>query len=452
MRYLLALGALILLSGNVKAQAQAQLDGSVWLVDLETDGLGPVQTRLALTEKNGVLQGRSLSGAVDLLSRLPGAPHLESALFAFEASADSGSYRGTLTAPWPEGEIVVRVEKGQLQGAIQGSLFNGPFSGVPSAGTAPRRNYPALLATFDQVVQTKIFAPDLLQTPEYHRFRRQLGALAARANDDLDLLLGFRFAWTNKPFSHFSLRRSPIGAADMMQHFDSMRLGRAAAGVEFDGDIAVLRVETMMGNDTIEYIEAAYDSIAAAGSAALIIDLRGNGGGAFAVKPLVEHIIDTPLDAGYFVSQKWNTQHKRLPRRKELAAVPVWHGWSISAFWHSVQNQGLTRIRFEPATPNFDGPVFVLVDGRSASATELAVDALRASGLVTLVGEKTPGHMLSQSPFDVEAGFVVFLPVADYASVAHGRIEGIGVGVDIDTASAEALDRAKRLARQAIGG
>ena len=270
------------------------------------------------------------------------------------------------------------------------------------------------------------------------------------ARDDLDFVLAFRFAWTNDPFSHFELRRSAVPAEAMMKHFDGFRVGQPAARVQIDGDLAVLRVDTMMGNDTVEYVDAAYDEIARVGSRALIIDLRGNEGGAFAVKPLVEHVIDEPLDAGYFMSQRWNVAHDRLPSTEELTALTPWTGWSVSAFWRSVQDAGLLRIRMTPDQPNFDGPVFVVVDERSASATELAADALRASGLVVLVGEPTMGHMLSQSPFDVVDGFLVSLPVADYCSAKHGRLEGRGVPVDVEVASEDALDRAKALARETL--
>ena len=206
----------------------------------------------------------------------------------------------------------------------------------------------------------------------------------------------------------------------------------------------------MMGNDTIEQIREAYRALATSGARVLILDLRGNGGGAFAVKPLVEHLIDEPLDAGFFLSQLWHQRHARPPSPDELAAHQPWSGWSLAAFWTAVQNEELLRIRFEPATPNFDGPVLVLVDGASASATELAADALRASGVVTLIGEPTPGQMLSQSPFDIGKGYVVSLPVADYISVTHGRIEGAGVPVDLPAPSDEALDVALRRARQLL--
>ena len=71
-----------------------------------------------------------------------------------------------------------------------------------------------------------------------------------------------------------------FGAVEQLfAFFDNYRVGFEAATVRFDGDVAILTVATMMGADTIEQIEAAYDQIHAAGSKALIIDLRGNSGG-----------------------------------------------------------------------------------------------------------------------------------------------------------------------------
>jgi len=430
------------------------LDGAVYRVTLETGPLGPVQTQLTFAEEAGQVRAWSLSGALDSIRALPGArgdgTDLSSALFALTASPRGDGYAGSLVAPWAEGDVRFSLSGDRIEGSIEGGLFSGSFTGTRAVEVRRLRDYGALLESFDAVVRQKVFDPRDLDTEAYRLFRRGLGEVAATSRDDIDLLLGFRLGWTNDPFSHFELRRSTISAEAMMTHFDGFRVGQQAARVTFDGDLAVLRVDTMMGNDTIEHVQAAYDEIAAAGSKVLIVDLRGNEGGAFAVKPLLEHVIDEPMDAGYFMSQKWNGTHDRLPTAEELAAIEPWTGWSVSAFWRSVQADGLVRIRMRPDTPNFDGPVFVVVDGRSASATELAADAFRASGLATLVGEPTMGHMLSQSFFDVADGFMVSLPVADYCSATHGRIEGVGVPVDVPAPSKEALDRAKSLARAAL--
>ncbi|MFT5086752.1 MAG: hypothetical protein ACI8PG_001101 [Planctomycetota bacterium] len=432
----------------------SKLADTTWQVTLDTGSLGPIEFYLHMAERDGALYAHSNSAALDLIRALPGAQgeevDLRDGLLSFVLEPAKNGYVGRLMAPWRNADVVLEVVDGQLKGSLKGSWFAGDFVGKAVESTKPLRDYVAIIERFDGVVADKVFQPKELNRAAYQQFRQRLGAIAAVANDDLDLLLGADFAWTNEPFSHFQLRRFPAPAEAIIAHFDQMRVGYEAARVEFDGALAILRVDTMMGNDTIEQIEAAYAAIDSAASKALIIDLRGNGGGAFAVKSLVGHVIDEPLYPGYFVAQKWNAVHDRQPTAQELEAIAPWSGWSISAFWRSIQDEGIMRLRFMPAEPNFDGPVYVLVDGGSASATELAIDAFRSSGAVTLVGEKTPGQMLSQSFFDVSDGFVVTLPVADYFSVQHGRIEGVGVDVDVRVRSDQALDKAKALAEKAL--
>jgi len=448
----LTLLALALTAGI--AIASDDLDGSLWRVTLETGRLGPVELFLRLRAQDGSLRASSLSGALDEIRMLPGAQvegvELSEALFAFEVEPSAEGYVGAQIAPWRGAAVTMRLEDGQISGTIEGGLLGGAFQGYRVDAAAPLRDYAALMAAFDTVVGGKVFRPADLENPAYLAFRERMGQIASAATNDLDLLLGFRFAWTNQPFSHFELRRDGQSAEAMIAGFEDFRVGYEAARLEVEEGVAVLTVDTMMGSDTIEQIRAAYEEIARLRPQALLIDLRGNGGGAFAVKPLVEHVIDEPLDAGYFVSQKWNVETDRPPTPTELAAVEPWTGWSIRAFWRAVQDEGVLRIRFEPAEPNFDGPVYVLVDGDSASATELAADAFKASGVATLVGERTPGQMLSQSFFDVADGFLVSLPVADYYSTAHGRIEGVGVEVDREVSAAEALTVARSMAVETV--
>ena len=50
--------------------------------------------------------------------------------------------------------------------------------------------------------------------------------------------------------------------------------------------------------------------------------------------------------------------------------------------------------------------------------------------------------MLSQTIFDIPGGFQLSLPIADYYSIASGRIEGVGIEPDIEVEAALALDAA----------
>lgn len=440
-RFLFATACLLLSASSFGASVS-----DVWHITFESNWLGPMETHVEIRQDADQIRGVSKSGAAAVIGNLPGDHVVDDGLLVFEATANpDGSFSGTFVAPWREGALQLTIDGDALSGSVEGGAFAGSLSGrrVQEAGAI--RDYTAILKNFDEVVAARIFAPGDLNKPGYVEFRQAFGEIVELATDDLDLLLGFHVAWKGAPFSHFQLRRSHQGAAEMFAYFDNYRVGFEAATVEFDDGTAILKVRTMMGADTIEQIEAAYAEIAASDADTLVIDLRGNGGGAFAVKPLVEHVIDEPVDAGYFLSQVWNRDHDRPPVNEEALAAPAWTGWSIIAFWTDVQQRDILRVQFNPQQPNFDGDVYVLVDETSASATELATDAFRASGLVTLVGHKTAGEMLSQSMFDVGDGFLVSLPVADYYSFENGRIEGNGVPVDVEAESAEALDVTRKL-------
>jgi hypothetical protein len=311
------------------------------------------------------------------------------------------------------------------------------------AQDAPATDYPAVAEAISTAMRANHYDPAELELPGYAEVEARIAVLADTAADDEAFLSGFQDVWLEHgPFSHVELRRAQAPVEEMLDFFDNMRVGGGGAVLSWEGEIAVLTVNTMMGLDTIEEIDAAYVEIAERGASGLVIDLRANTGGAFAVKPLVEGVIEAPMDAGGFVSQRWNAEMDRAPTLADAAGVAPWTGWSVRAFWAAVQTDRLTRIRFEPGPNRFDGPVYVLVSERTASAAEMAADALKASGRAQLIGETTRGAMLSQTVYDIPGGFHLSLPIADYYSFAHGRIEGVGVTPDIALPADQAMEAA----------
>jgi len=297
-----------------------------------------------------------------------------------------------------------------------------------------------------QLMQTHHYDPAELEAPAYRAIEASVLELGETAPDRDSFLAGFRTLWADGPFSHVNLTEAQGPAADMAAFVDSMNVGGGGATLSWDGDIAILNVTTMMGQDTIAEINAAYAEIASRSADALIIDLRENGGGAFAVLPLVRHVLTEPLNAGVFVSQPWNEANDRAPTAADLEDAAPWEGWSLRSFWAAVQTNTLTPISFDPPVENrFDGPVYVLTSSQTASAAEMAADALSASGRAVLIGERTAGEMLSQTVFDVPGGLQLWLPVADYYSLANGRIEGQGVTPAIPADASDAMNIALEL-------
>lgn len=311
-----------------------------------------------------------------------------------------------------------------------------------AAAPAMAQDYAASAEAINALMRAHHYNPEELESDAYRKIESATLQLGETAQTDEEFIDGYNALWTDGPFSHVRLSKARGAADDLAAYLDNLEIGGGGATLTWQGDVAVLNVTTMMGVDTIAEIDAAYDDIAAHGADKLIIDLRKNGGGAFAVRPLVAHVLTGPYDAGVFVARAWNAAHDAPPDRDAVLAVAPWDGWSIRAFWRDVQTNDLTRVTFEPTEPVFSGPVYVLTSAQTASAAELAADALKGAGRAVVIGETTAGEMLSQTMFDVPGGFHLSLPIADYYSLANGRIEGHGVAPDIKTKPEDAMKTA----------
>jgi C-terminal processing protease CtpA/Prc len=151
-------------------------------------------------------------------------------------------------------------------------------------------------------------------------------------------------------------------------------------------------------------------------------------------------LIDKPIDAGVFVVGSWYADHRTPPRPADFASAKPWRGYSVRAFQADVLTRPLTSYRIDPLQPHFPGPVLVLTSARSLSAAEIAADALKSIGRAKIVGEKTPGAVLSSKLFDIPGGLHLRVPIADYYSITGARLEGFGVTPDIAVSADQALD------------
>lgn len=306
--------------------------------------------------------------------------------------------------------------------------------------TEPPPPFRAVARNINETIRANHFRPASLETDAYRRAELAVITLGEGAASADAFLSGFREIWRRGPFSHVALVRAEASAAERLAQADAATGGEGAVTLEWRDTAAILTVNTMSGADTIARIEAAFDEIVARSGAKLIIDLRGNTGGAFAVRTLIGHLIQTPLDAGIFVSRLWYDAHDAAPLPSDWTSAAPWTGYSVREFLPFMLARPLTAYRIEPLQPHFAGRVFVLTSARSLSAAEIAADAMRAGCGATIIGERTPGAVLSSKRFDIAGGFHLIVPVADYYSVSMGRLEGVGVAPDIPVAAEQALE------------
>ena len=157
---------------------------------------------------------------------------------------------------------------------------------------------------------------------------------------------------------------------------------------------------------TDEQFIAALDDLKSQGMKNLAIDLRNNGGG---MVDVTCNILDQLLPEGLIVY----TEDKNGERQEE----------------------------YSDAEHYFDGKMAVLVNGNSASASEIFAGAIKDYGVGTLIGTQTFGKGIVQSLFPLSDGSAIKITVSRYYTPAGNNIHGVGITPDIilerDTESEE---------------
>lgn len=154
---------------------------------------------------------------------------------------------------------------------------------------------------------------------------------------------------------------------------------------------------TSFDDVTTEQFLAALDTLESQGMEALVVDLRNNGGG---LVSSVCAILDRLLPEGLIVY----TEDKYGNREEE----------------------------FSDAENYFDKPMAVLVNGNSASASEIFAGAVKDYGTGTLVGTTTYGKGIVQKIYPLSDGTAVKLTVSKYYTPNGNNIHGTGIEPDVE--------------------
>ncbi len=309
--------------------------------------------------------------------------------------------------------------------------FSAGLAGRPSglAANSPRLRQSA--EVIEHLFERYFFNPAWIATDEAQALFRELVDLAENASDPEEFSSGFVQRFERIGLSHVGLTVQSRSAAQLGRHLDTMEIGDGAVGLDWHGSVASLSIRTFMGVDTGPRITAAFEEIISNGATGLIIDLRDNPGGSFAMRHVVGHCIPEPTDAGILLGRAWYAENAHVPDRTHIETLIPWHGTSLVGLWRHLSEHPIARVQFLPMRPIYEGPVTMLINRRTASAAEMVAEVLRTARAAVLVEEQSAGAMLVQRPFDVGDLFTLSLPVADYISHGSGRIEGSGLVPDI---------------------
>ncbi|MBV8721176.1 MAG: S41 family peptidase [Candidatus Eremiobacteraeota bacterium] len=153
---------------------------------------------------------------------------------------------------------------------------------------------------------------------------------------------------------------------------------------------------TVFGRDTGTELDTALDRLQQEGARALVLDLRDNGGGYLEAAVAVSSKF---ISSGPIVSVESRASNITTLEADDTAITPV--------------------------------PLAVLVNGYTASASEITSGAIQDSGVGTIVGTKTFGKGVVQTIYPLPDGSAIKITTARYLTPRNRDINHLGITPDL---------------------
>ena len=172
-----------------------------------------------------------------------------------------------------------------------------------------------------------------------------------------------------------------------VSHIESRRL---------DGNIAYIQVLDFDGGVAKEFKEN-YEQLKSEGATSLIIDIRSNGGG----------VVDEAIDMLEMICDNGST------------------------LLIETDKDGKETIIKSEAEPIIDIPIVVLVNGSSASASEIFAGALKDHNKATIIGTQTYGKGVIQTLMRLSDGSGLKTTTEEYCTPNRNKINKVGIEPNI---------------------
>ena len=175
-------------------------------------------------------------------------------------------------------------------------------------------------------------------------------------------------------------------------------INNVSAYVDYDGKTAIVTV-TRFDTDTGTKVQAFANEFAGKGINKVILDLRNNGGGY--------------VSAAQDLLSLWLDNQKILEQKSKHYGNNTTNSYSGRAILKDMKT-------------------IVLVNGSTASASEIVAGALQDYGKATILGEKTFGKGVVQNLFDLSGGSTLKVTTAEWYTPNDRSINKEGITPDVE--------------------
>lgn len=164
---------------------------------------------------------------------------------------------------------------------------------------------------------------------------------------------------------------------------------------KLENDIGYIAV-TSFDEETADSFKIKFEELKSQGIKSLIIDLRNNGGG----------LVDEALKIADYI----------VPKDKELLIT--------------VDKEGKEEIEKTRQDVLIDMPIVILVNGNTASSSEILAGALKDLNEATIIGKNTYGKGVIQQFLTLRDGSGLKVTTHEYYTPNRNKINGVGIEPD----------------------
>ena len=438
---------LIFVCADIKAQDKStELDGK-WYLEMEHNDLGSSRFTMDFESDAGQFEAYSRKGAIkdilggwkSFLARTMTSSFKKGALLRikngiYQWRGDTLEFAGILSSAVGSYSISGHVAAGRLSATLGNkSGYKGTITGTNDVPPLPLQDYHTFFRKTVEQTKDKIYNKAILETKEWKEFEKRMDKVSARVENDIEMLFAFYYYGSKLPISHYMLMRPSGNGSDAEASYI-----RRAFLEEKNPSTAYLKITSFSGSAA--EMDSIFDIIVKKGYGNLIVDLRNNPGGSVdAGMAFATRVADDTFYGGVFLTQKYYNIHKTLPTVAEYENFPHFTESNYDLLMEGIHNTEGMCLKVVPRAPVYNGKLFILTNGGTASTCEPIVYGLKLRKRATIFGTRSAGAMLAAETFSLPHGFTIFLPTADYYASDGLRIDKVGIPPDIDTGEGDAL-------------
>jgi carboxyl-terminal processing protease len=202
-------------------------------------------------------------------------------------------------------------------------------------------------------------------------------------------------------------------------------------------DVGYLKVNSFPGNIGLDFakgLDHAIEQLNGQGAKRLVIDLRGNVGGALGSLRLMSYLCAGKMEIGHSLTRlrlrNGYDKHK-LTRIGKIPSTKLDLLLMFVRFKFIQRDRSMILVTEGLGSQPFHGRIVMLIDEHCHSATEMVASFAKDNGLAKLVGTRSAGEVLGGANFVLQKGYRLRMPVAGWYTWKGHCIEGIGVEPDV---------------------